>query len=125
LREWLAQPGEGPTLEFEQLLKVFFADQSSKADALGAVAHIRAWAEERNAENIAVARSYLAGTGPFPERLFVLSVVGRFLTEFSDMVARWAEWANETIGAGPDDLGQAKPDLEWMQHVAARHLDGD
>src|SRR5215467_6506332 len=26
LAEWLQHPGDGPTLEFEQLLKVFFAD---------------------------------------------------------------------------------------------------
>src|SRR5437773_887235 len=33
LRGWLGEPGEGPVLEFEQLMKVFFADQGSKDDA--------------------------------------------------------------------------------------------
>src|SRR5437762_6323941 len=61
LRQWLAMPGEGPALEFEQMLKVFFADHATKTDALKAVAHIKAWARDRNAENIAVARSYVAG----------------------------------------------------------------
>jgi DNA-binding PadR family transcriptional regulator len=120
LRAWLALPGEGPSLEFEQLLKVFFADQSSKADALRAVANIRLWAEERNAENVAVARAYVAGEGPFPERAQVLNVVGRFLTEFADMVGDWAEWADKTIQAWPDDVLGAEPDLEWMEKVAAR-----
>ena len=120
LRAWLALPGEGPNLEFEQLLKVFFADQSSKADALRAVANIRLWAEERNAENVAVARAYVAGQGPFPERAQVLNVVGRFLTEFADMVGGWAEWADKTIQAWPDDVRGAEPDWEWMEKVAAR-----
>jgi DNA-binding PadR family transcriptional regulator len=120
LREWLARPGEGPSLEFEQLLKVFFADQSSKADALRAVANIRSWAEERNAENIAVARDYVAGAGPFPERAQVLNVVGRFLTEFADMVRDWADWADKTIQAWPEDVRRAEPDWEWMKKVAAR-----
>ena len=120
LREWLAQPGEGPNLEFEQLLKVFFADQSSKADALRAVANIRSWAQARNAENVAVARAYVAGAGPFPERAQVLSVVGRFLTEFADMVGDWADWADKTIQAWPEDVRRAEPDWEWMEKVAAR-----
>ena len=63
LRQWLGTPGEGPVLEFEQLLKVFFADQGTKTDALNAVATIKQWARDRNAENITVARSYVAGTG--------------------------------------------------------------
>src|SRR6516165_2600317 len=120
LRAWLALPGEGPNLEFEQLLKVFFADQSSKADALRAVANIRLWAEERNAENVAVARAYVAGQGPFPERAQVLNVVGRFLTEFADMVRDWADWADKTIQAWPEDVRRAEPDWEWMETVAAR-----
>jgi PadR family transcriptional regulator, regulatory protein AphA len=120
LRHWLGTPGEGPVLEFEQLLKVFFADHGSKADALAAVASIRAWAQEHNAHNIAVARSYLAGTGPFPERAAILTVVGRFLTDFTDMVAAWADQATRTIESWPDDPSQAQPDWPWMEQIARR-----
>jgi DNA-binding PadR family transcriptional regulator len=120
LRKWLTQPGEGPSLEFEQMLKVFFADQASKADALRAVANIRSWAEERNAENVNVARAYVAGDGPFQERAQVLTVVGRFLTEFADMVSDWADWADKAIRAWPEDVRRAEPDWEWMEKVAAR-----
>src|SRR5438552_5813245 len=112
LRRWLGTPGEGPVLEFEQLLKVFFADHGTRTDALRAVATIRDWAVGRDDENIAVARSYLAGTGPFPERAAVLSVVGRFLTEFADMVTTWAEWAEVVIETWPDDPSRAQPDWE-------------
>src|SRR4030095_812507 len=72
LRRWLGTPGEGPVLEFEQLLKVFFADHGTKADAVAAVATIKQWARDRDAENVEVARGYLDGTGPFPERAAVL-----------------------------------------------------
>ena len=120
LRRWLGSPGEGPALEFEQLLKVFFADHGTRTDALRAVATIRAWAVERDDENIAVARSYLAGTGPFPERAAVLTVVGRFLTEFADMVTTWAEWAEGVIETWPDDSSRAQPDWEWMIELARR-----
>ena len=120
LRKWLSTPGGGPVLEFEQLLKVFFSDQGSKDDALAAVATIKEWARERNAENIAVARAYVAGTGPFPERAAVLSLVGRFHTDFADMLDAWADWATTTVGSWPDDPRQAEPDWTFMKRLARR-----
>ena len=123
LRRWLGTPGEGPVLEFEQLLKVFFADQGTKADALNAVATIKQWARDRNAENITVARNYVAGTGPFPERAAVLSVVGRFLTDFADMVNEWADRATTTIDTWPEDPSRAEPDWTFMKQLAKRDPD--
>ena len=123
LRQWLGTPGEGPVLEFEQLLKVFFADQGTKTDALNAVATIKQWARDRNAENITVARSYVAGTGPFPERAAVLSVVGRFLTDFADMVNEWADRATTTIETWPEDPSRAEPDWTFMKRLARRDPD--
>ncbi len=120
LRQWLGTPGEGPVLEFEQLLKVFFSDHGSKDDALGAVATIKEWARGRNAENVAVARSYLAGTGAFPERAGVLSVVGRFHGDFADMVNSWADWATATIETWPDDPADAEPDVAYLKRIARR-----
>jgi PadR family transcriptional regulator AphA len=123
LRQWLGTPGEGPVLEFEQLLKVFFSDHGSKADTLEAVSTIKQWARDRNAENIAVARGYIAGTGPFPERAATLSVVGRFHTDFADMVGAWADWATATIETWPDDPGKAEPDWAFLKRIARRDPD--
>jgi len=120
LRQWLGTPGQGPTLEFEQMLKVVFADHGTKTDALGAVANIKAWARDRNAENIAVARSYVAGTAPFPERAAILAVVGRFHTDFADMINAWADWAATTIEAWPDQPSRAEPDWTFLKQLATR-----
>jgi PadR family transcriptional regulator, regulatory protein AphA len=97
LRRWLATPGDGPALEFEEMLKIFFAEHGTKADAVAAVQRIRSWASERNIENIAIARSYIEGTAPFPDRAPVLVLTGRFLTNFADMVGEWADWASTII----------------------------
>lgn len=120
LRAWLTRPGEGPALEFEQLLKLFFADQGTKADALAAVERIGDWAREQNEIHAAVARSYLAGAGPFPERAAVLAIVGRFVADFADMVERWADRAAATVAEWPDDPRQAEPDWPAMEEVVAR-----
>ena len=120
LRDWLGTPGEGPVLEFELMLKIFFADNGSKADALVALGGIRRWAQARSAENIAIAQSYVEGSGPFPERAAVLAVVGRFLTDFADMVGDWADWAETVIGDWPDDPRAAQPAWDVLESIASR-----
>jgi PadR family transcriptional regulator, regulatory protein AphA len=118
LRGWLSTPGEGPVLEFEEMVKVFFADHGTKGDARAAVERIRAWAGERNAEGVAIARSYLDGTGPFPERAAVLVLTGRFLTDFADMVGNWADWAGTVIDEWPEDVRAAEPRWEVLAEIA-------
>ena len=120
LRHWLGEPGGGPTLEFEQMLKVFFADQGSKADALAAVGHIKAWAAERDRENATVVRQYLDGEGPFPERQAILTVMGKFWSDYTDAIAGWADWAEAVIAEWPDDLSQAEPRWEVLYDFADR-----
>jgi PadR family transcriptional regulator, regulatory protein AphA len=120
LAGWLREPGSGPVLESEQAIKLFFADHGSRDDALATVAAARAWAEDRNADNRATARAYLAGEGPFQERLAVNLITGRFLTDFYRMVADWADWAAEQIEGWPDDPRQAAPDLNAIRDTVRR-----
>jgi DNA-binding PadR family transcriptional regulator len=120
LHAWLDTPGEPTRLESEQILKLFFADHGTTGQARATIAAIAAWAEDHAAENVAVARSYLAGTGPFPERAAILAVVGRFMTDFVDLVGRWAAWASEIIDGWPADPSQAAPDWATFHDIAAR-----
>ena len=119
LANWTETPGAGPVLECEALLKAFFSDQSSKAAAAANVAAIREWAEARNEENTGFARGYLEDGGPFPRRLAQIVLIGRFLTEFTDMVGRWSEWAEGEIDAWPADA-TPEPDWAFLREVAAR-----
>lgn len=107
LAEWLQRPGDGPALEFEQLLKIHFADSGTKADILVNLEAARAWVLEQNRENVAAARAYLAGEGQFPERAALNQLGGRFLTDFYITVARWVQWATEIVDGWPDDVGDA------------------
>ena len=120
LAEWLHTPGAGPVLEFEQLLKVWFSDHGTKADALASLAAARSWASERNEENKRAARAYLAGEGPFQQRAAQNMLAGAFLTDFCLLVARWSEWATRQVEQWPDDPGQARPDEEAMAAIADR-----
>jgi DNA-binding PadR family transcriptional regulator len=120
LAAWLRQPGDGPLLEFEQLLKISFADGGSTADIIANLAATRAWVVEQNRENLATARAYLEGTGAFPERAALNQLGGRFLTDYYDMVARWVEWAHGLVEQWPDDVSQAPFDGEAAAETVRR-----
>lgn len=117
LAEWLRTPGEGPSLEFEQQIKLFFADFGSRDDALATLAASRAWAAEQLDVFIEAARDYLAGRGPFPQRSAVTSIGARFMVDFYDLVDRWAAWATEVAQAWPDDPSQAEPTLDIDRYI--------
>jgi DNA-binding PadR family transcriptional regulator len=120
LTDWLDTEGDHTRIESEQLLKLFFADQGTTEQAKATIAGIQSWADARSAENIAVARSYLAGAGPFPERAAVLAITGRFLTDFVDMVNHWATWAAAVVDTWPADPRQAQPDWTTFEAIATR-----
>ncbi|HEX9258055.1 MAG TPA: PadR family transcriptional regulator [Acidimicrobiales bacterium] len=124
LAAWVPTPGEGPILEFEQLIKVFFAEHGTKADLVATIAGMRQWSEETIRSTAHVPQGYLDGAGPFPERLPWIILVGQFLLEFDLLVGRWADWAGEIVESWPEDITEAEPNwaaLEAMAAVAKAH----
>jgi PadR family transcriptional regulator, regulatory protein AphA len=122
---WVPAPGAGPSLEFEQLIKVFFAEHGTKEDLLATIAGARQWADDRFVASRDIAQGYLEGRGPFPERLPWIILAGQFLTEFTAAVERWADWASGIVEAWPDDVTSAEPHwptLETMQATTDAHV---
>jgi len=120
LADWLHAPGAGPVLEFEQLVKVWFSEHGTKADALASIAAAAAWARERNEENLAAGRAYRAGEGPFQSRAAQTVLAGAFLTDFYALVARWAEWASGVVESWPDDPSDARVDPAVFDEILRR-----
>jgi DNA-binding PadR family transcriptional regulator len=132
LATWLEEPGAGPVLEFEQLLKVFFAENGTKTDALGTLQATGEWARARCAESLAAAEAYAHDRGPFPERSPELQLTGRFLTDFYLLVLDWARWAAGIVDTWPDDPRQATDEpavktetLERARRGVVRSAPGD
>lgn len=123
LAAWVGASGEGPVLEFEQLMKVFFADSGTTEDVRRALDDARAWAHERTLVNIEVGRSYLEGSSPFPERGAVNMLVGRFLDDFLETVDRWAEWATEAIETWPEHPRDAEADEAALAATVQQAVD--
>jgi PadR family transcriptional regulator AphA len=120
LAEWLRAPGAGPILEFEQLVKLSFADHGTREDALRTIAATDAWARQRNEENLAVAEVYAAGKGPYQHRAAQGMLVGAFFTDYYAMVARWADWARRQVESWPEDPAAATADATALAEIAER-----
>jgi DNA-binding PadR family transcriptional regulator len=122
LKEWLDTPGETTRISSEQLLQLFFAENGTRDQARTLIDTIAAQARRAAAENIIVARSYIDGSGPFPERAAILAVVGRFMTDFADMTERWAAWAATIVDDWPEDAREATPSWATFEEIAGRSL---
>ena len=123
LAAWLQHPGDGPVLEFEQLLKVFFAENGTRADTLATLAAAQEWARARCEESWVVGRQYLDGHGPFG-RLAELQLASRFITDFYRLVGEWSRWAATVVNAWPDDLRQARHDPAVVAETVRRAAAG-
>jgi PadR family transcriptional regulator AphA len=119
----LREPGVGPALEFEALLKIGFADSGSRSDVLANLDATRVWVLAQNEENLATARAYLEGRGTFPERAALNQLTGKFLTDFYGMTAQWVRWASSIVEAWPDDVRDAPFDPAVAEE-AVRQAEG-
>lgn len=120
LATWLSEPGEGPALEFEGLVKLIFAEHGSRESALATIARVREWAAEVNVGNIEAAERFFEGHGRYGERRATSLLLGAFLTDFYALVANWAEWAAEEVEGWPDDIAGHRISPERTQEVLDR-----
>jgi DNA-binding PadR family transcriptional regulator len=130
LKAWLAKPGGEMRFESEPLLKVFFADQGSKADLLDTIRTIGEAAEQRMMFIRSMAEEYRVGAGPFPERLAVgVLAVGLVWDQLQATVA-WSEraaleverWRTSGPGEAPSwPAGMFSP--AQKEPVAQSHID--
>lgn len=92
-RKWLGEPPAPMTLEFEGMVKVFFADGGTLDQLRATLTSVAETAEARLVELQAKAEQNLSGDAPFPERLHINSLGLRFHLDHERAVATWARWA--------------------------------
>jgi DNA-binding PadR family transcriptional regulator len=106
LKRWLDEVPATPTLEFEALVKVFFADGGTLAQLRATIDHIerdatarrdvlRGMIEERSSET-----AY-----EFAARWPINALSMRFQLDHNELQIRWARWAREQIATwrSPND----------------------
>jgi PadR family transcriptional regulator AphA len=124
LADWLDRPGAMPSLEFEALVKVFFAEHGTTAQLLATLQRVRQSAARRRSVDARWAAHYLATGGRFPERLPVIILVGKLQAELNRTLSSWAEWACDAVAGWPADPRAAPADLGALEEIAG-DLDGD
>ncbi len=107
LAAWLQEPGDGPILEFEQLLKISFADSGAKADIVANLEAARAWVLDQNEENLATARAYLEGRGAFPRVPHSTSWAAASSPTSTSRSRARVDWAGRMVEDWPDDVREA------------------
>lgn len=118
LRAWLGQPSAPPRLESEALLRLFFAEHGTKDGLLATLAELEDQARALRRQAVAQAGEYLAGTAPFPERLHILGLVGKFTLDQTALLIEWARWARAEVERWPD-VGSAEVSAEVVQAFKA------
>ena len=112
LRAWLGEPSAPPRLESEALLRLFFAEHGTKEDLLATLAELEEQAQALRRQAVEQAGEYLAGTAPFPERIHILGLVGRFTLDHTALVAEWARWARAEVERWPGvDSAEVSPEV--------------
>ncbi|MGI9053334.1 MAG: PadR family transcriptional regulator [Ilumatobacteraceae bacterium] len=101
LRRWLGQRPQPPALEFEAMVKVFFADGGSLEQLRVTLDVI----EEQGAQRTTELRSMIDevdevddGTYPFAERLPINALALRYQLDHEQLQVQWARWAKEQVG---------------------------
>lgn len=123
LLAWLEEPSAPTHLESEAMLKVLFGD-SLAPEVL--IRHLEAFAAEAEATDLpwrSIAREYVDGMGPFPQRAHVNALYWVLLDRWARLRADWARWAAAEVATWPDGLGPL--DRTHVRTMLERALDDD
>jgi DNA-binding PadR family transcriptional regulator len=100
-RRWLGEPSEFPELESEALVKAIFADQGDVDDLLATLHQLQQQCRVFSQRLAAQGRDYLETGGPYPDRLHVIAVSGRFANGFFRFLHDWATQAEAEVRSWP------------------------
>jgi DNA-binding PadR family transcriptional regulator len=108
LARWLGTETAPPTLEFEGMLRVLFADQGTVGQLRQSLQAVAAQAAARRAHFADMAAGILATGGEYPHRAHVNALGMRFMTGYFEQLTGWADWALEVIGDWDDTTTPAR-----------------
>jgi PadR family transcriptional regulator AphA len=103
------------------MIRVFFAEQGSKADLVATIDRMERFGEEVRARLLAQIEGYLAAGGPFAERWHVIGLGSRYLLDYAELNERWARWARTEVSGWSGDLSDAGPGPELLRENVRAH----
>jgi len=97
LQLWLDEPPAPPSLEFEGLVKVFFADSGNLDQLRSTLERIAETSDVRLAELEDKVQQNFTDDIPFPDRRAINQVALRFQVDHERSIGTWARWALEQV----------------------------
>ena len=124
LEAWLDEPAKLFRLEFEGMLKVFFADQGTLPQLHARIDDIAESARAELERGLAFDDEYLATGGPFPERLHLIELVTDLHLRFLEATLSWTEDARARTEAWRStvDGDDARPAIAARRRTTAERL---
>jgi DNA-binding PadR family transcriptional regulator len=101
LARWLEEESQPPQAECEAVLRVTFADAGTKDALLATLGGLRTHADVIRRQLADQAADYVATGGPFPQRLHLIALVGRYLSDYAELLDQWAAWSERTVANWP------------------------
>jgi len=101
LARWLEAESAPPQMESEAVLRATFADAGSKDALVATLRKLRADGVALRQQLGDQAADYATTGGPFPERLHIIALIGRFLSDYAELLAGWATWAEDAVADWP------------------------
>ena len=95
LEHWLSEPPTPPALEFEGMVKVFFADGGTLEQLRATLTAIAETSDERLTELQAKVDENASGAVAYPDRLPLNNLGLRFVVDHERVFGEWARWALE------------------------------
>lgn len=117
LRAWLAEPSAPPQFESEALLRIAFAEHGTQEDALRTLSGLGDAAAGLRRMVADVARQYVEGRGPYPDRAHLVALVLPFVDDYAAAMEGWASWAADHVLAW-EGTGSAPPGASIFQKLA-------
>jgi DNA-binding PadR family transcriptional regulator len=105
LSAWLRTAPAPVQVQFETLLRVFFADQGSLEELTDAITATRRQTIESVAELVHVIEEYAGDDPPFPDRAHLNVLFIHFMADFVRLVLDWCDEAEAEIATWPDTAG--------------------
>ena len=120
LKRWLESEPAPPQLEFEAVLRLFYADRDGQDVVLSTLAHTQDDLQERYVEGMVLVEAWLGGETPFPERLHISALVAAFTRDLLLLMIHWSELAQREINQWPrtDGLGMTQRARDLLQRIS-------
>jgi len=118
LRAWLGGSSAPPVLEFEAMVRVFFADGGTIEQLRTTLVDVETSARTRKAELESMIEASMDGPYEFAARLPINALALRFNLDHQQLLIDWARWATDQISGwrSPVDPG----DWEWRDALGVK-----